>query len=131
MQRHLWSKLVSVVVGVLLLGLLAPIITGCEEEIPKVNPNCEAPADGIANWATDVRPIIVVYCAECHRPERASGGIILSAFDAIEPVARSGRLLGVIRHEPGYNPMPYNNPRLDSCSISIFELWIEQGIQNN
>lgn len=120
--------------GVMALGIVTALLSSCEDLVTEQGSyTCDSYAldDGISNWLADVRPLIVAYCAECHRPERASGGIILSDYNITADLAHSGRLLGVIRHEPGYKPMPYLNPKLDSCSISVFELWVEQGALNN
>jgi hypothetical protein len=68
---------------------------------------------------------------DCHSTENHSAGVILDTYDGTKIIADNGSLLGVIKHESGFSPMPKNAPQLDPCTIRIVQLWVDDGALNN
>jgi len=82
------------------------------------------------SYSNQVREILDNNCMECHD----AGGISSLKFenyDQVFIVAQSGQLLGSIKHEDPYEPMPRNKPQLNPCLIRQIEIWIEEGANNN
>ena len=78
-----------------------------------------------------VQPILQAKCFECHSGQNPEAGIDLSDYSQVATLAQNGALLGVIKHEPGYVPMPQNGSKLDSCSIAQIEKWVNDTSFNN
>jgi mono/diheme cytochrome c family protein len=81
-------------------------------------------------YSNQVRAILDNNCMECHD----AGGIAtlkLENYDQVSTVALSGQLLGSIRHEDNYEPMPRNKPQLNPCNIRQIEIWVSDGAPNN
>ena len=78
-------------------------------------------------YLTDVSPIINQNCTSCHSGNAAAGNIKLETYDDVQTAADNGSLLGTIKAESGWSPMPKNQAPLDDCSISIIESWINSG----
>lgn len=86
--------------------------------------------DGVS-FKNTVYPILQAACTGCHTGNNASGGIILTGYDAVRANAQGGGLLGSMQHLSGYSPMPKGLGQLDDCKISKVEAWINQGMKNN
>ena len=70
-------------------------------------------------------------CYACHDAANNFGGITLEGYDNLKPYVESGALLGVVKRESGYSPMPKNEPPLLECDIEKIEAWIAGGALNN
>ena len=53
-----------------------------------------------------VYPILETYCISCHSAPTPAGALDFNDFGDVAFVAQSGQLLGSIKHEPEYSPMP-------------------------
>ena len=82
-------------------------------------------------FSQSVWPIIQNSCTGCHSGASPQGGISLTNYDEVVLIAQSGALLGVIKHEPGFVPMPFNGQQLSDCQIDTIEDWVDQGLPNN
>ncbi|HPE54873.1 MAG TPA: hypothetical protein P5514_10590 [Bacteroidales bacterium] len=71
-----------------------------------------------------VMPILQANCIVCHGPPNYEGGLDLTDYDQISFLAQNGSLLGAIKHEGGYEPMPKDAPPLTACEIIQIEKWI-------
>ena len=71
-----------------------------------------------------VYPIFEANCITCHAPPTPEGGIDLTNYEHVSFLAQSGQLLGSIKHEAGFAPMPDNAPPLTTCEILYIEKWI-------
>jgi len=71
-----------------------------------------------------VYPLMQQYCLSCHSGTTPSAGIDLSNYSIVSQLAQNGALLGAIRHEVNYTPMPQNGNKLSDCDIAKFEIWI-------
>lgn len=114
----------------LLLTLLWPS-GGCqyynEEDLYPVN-TCDTTG---VTYSLTITQILSQNCYECHSAAIHTEDIILEGYDNVKIYADNGALLGAIRHEAGYAPMPDNGPQLGACDISKIEKWIADGAPNN
>ncbi len=83
------------------------------------------------SYSADVRPILETNCYSCHGNGNANGGITLDTYQAVNNVATSGMLMGVITHTAGYSPMPKGGAKLSVCDINKIKDWIDRGASNN
>ena len=90
---------------------------------------CEVPA--MPSFANDIFPIIDTYCEGCHSGSNPWGGVFLRNYTDVKQRVDSGQLLPVIKHQPGFNQMPKNMDKLDSCLIATIETWIDNGAPDN
>lgn len=92
------------------------------------NLSCDDDCDTLdVSFATHIETIINTHCFGCHNDNNSLGGLSLEGYDKVTAVAGDGRLLGVVRHEAGYSPMPKNADQLPACKIRQIEIWIENG----
>ena len=80
-------------------------------------------------FSETIDPIISRNCKSCHY-EGNGTGITLVTYNNIQTVAESGKLLGALKHLPGYDPMPQGG-KLDDCTINKIETWVNDGTPNN
>ena len=83
------------------------------------------------SYNEDILPLIQANCYRCHDAARNFGGVNLEGHDQLQKFAESGDLLGAIRHDSGYSPMPKDAARLDDCIIERIEAWVNDGAPNN
>lgn len=99
------------------------------------NLTCEnlGPCDTVlVSFSADVQPIIQMKCLGCHTtPTPTNLQVSLADYNGVNAVASNGRMLGAIKHLPGYTPMPNGGPKLTDCEISIISNWISEGTLNN
>jgi hypothetical protein len=83
------------------------------------------------SFAIHIQPIVNQNCAtaNCHDAVTKSFGYDLSNFNGVVSAVNSGRLLGAIKHETGFQPMPKGLPELGDCEISKISGWISQGMK--
>lgn len=113
-----------------------------EEQIAKIekwirqgakNNACESNNCDTMNvtFSGQIWPVIQNSCLGCHSGINPSGGLLLTDHSKIVAATNEGRLLGSIRHESGYSPMPQNLPRLNDCVLTQFQKWIDDGTPEN
>jgi hypothetical protein len=112
-------------------------VAGCyydtQEELygTKQNVPCDTT---MATYSSINSTIIVPNCNSCHSTTTAAssgGNIALDSYDKLVAQANTGKLVGDIKHLPGYNAMPQNGNKLSDCNISNIEYWIAKGTPNN
>ena len=81
----------------------------------------------VVTFSTVVKPILQQNCYECHNNTTKSGYISLQDSVKVQELALSGKLYGVISHQPGYKFMPKDRPKIDTCSIAYIKQWIDDG----
>jgi mono/diheme cytochrome c family protein len=117
---------------ILLLILLAVTAASCyweNEETLFPAGECDT-AD--VSYSKDIVQILSSNCYTCHSNANALNFGNGFTFEDYEDVAASStRILGSIKHENGFNPMPRNREKLDSCQIMIFETWVNDGTPDN
>ena len=97
-----------------------------EEELYPCNVNSVP-----VTYRETIATIITRNCDEvCHGLDGTSG-IPLKHYDGLKNIADAGRLMGAIRHSPGFSPMPKEKPQLSECDISKIQKWIDNGAPYN
>lgn len=92
------------------------------------NNRCNGGCDSTKfTYSQDIAPIITKNCISCH----ASNNVKIGDHAGLQTVALDGRLLGAIRHEMGYQPMPSGSVFLSDCDITKIRKWIENGAKND
>jgi hypothetical protein len=83
------------------------------------------------SYEIDIEPILADECYVCHSQAVNTANITLEGYQNLMEYVNDGRLLGAIKHLPGYSPMPKNAPQLVECNIEKIETWINSGAPNN
>jgi len=97
-----------------------------------LNTTCGAPCNpDAASFAADVYPTLQRSCIGCHNNTRQDGNVNLEGYANVQAYALNGKLLGTIRHEPGFAPMPPSGNPLNDCRIQQITNWINDGAPNN
>ena len=116
-----------------ILLLLVSITTGCAWE----NEETLYPESGLCDtldvsYSEDVVPILANSCYECHSNANAPDFSYGNAFEDYEDAyAYSNSILGAINHQEGFPAMPQGADKLDTCSISVIEAWVNNGAPDN
>lgn len=79
----------------------------------------------------DIVPILQRNCYVCHSAAVNTANITLEGHSELMKHVNSGKLLGAIRHEAGFQPMPQGAGQLIDCDIAKIEQWIADGSLNN
>jgi hypothetical protein len=74
-----------------------------------------------------INPIIQAWCIGCHGGSKPASGLSLETYEEVVACASSNRLMGSIRQESGFAPMPNGGGKLSSCEIALFQKWINIG----
>ena len=82
-------------------------------------------------YSNEILNIISNRCYKCHATSLNLGNVTLEGYNKIRIYVDNGRLLGAIRRENGFSPMPQNEAMLPNCDIMKIETWINQGAPNN
>ncbi len=82
-------------------------------------------------FSTSVWPTLETNCVGCHSGATPAGEIPITNYNEVVAIATNGKLLGAIRHETGFSPMPKNGAKLIDCKIREIEIWIEDGTPDN
>lgn len=112
---------------VILLGLNSCYYDSVEELYPQP-PACDTTN---ITYSGSIEPIMSSSCTGCHSGSAPAGNISLANYGEVVTAAQNGSLLGTIRHENGWSPMPKNGNQLDDCSITKIEIWVNSGTPNN
>jgi len=82
-------------------------------------------------YSGTVAPIINQNCIRCHSAIAPSSGYPLEGYDNLKASVDDELLIGSIKHEEGFNPMPEDASKLPDCAIHQIEIWVEVGAPNN
>lgn len=93
-----------------------------------MNNICETPCDS-SHVTYDSAVVIITqsWCVTCHGGSAPAYGLSLNTYDQVKASVNSGRLMGAIRQENGYFPMPKGG-QLSPCDIAIFQKWVNLGM---
>ncbi len=117
--------------AVALFTLLSLAASGCYYDVEEeIYPTTECDTMDIT-YSMDVLPIIETNCYVCHDQATNLGNVTLEGYERLKTVADNGKLLGVIKHQPGFPMMPQNAPQLVECDIAKIEQWVNDGAPNN
>lgn len=73
-----------------------------------------------------VWPMMQNNCIGCHSGSNPGGGVPITNYNDVLAMANNGTLMGSVRYETGYSPMPINN-QLSDCKIDQLQIWIDNG----
>jgi cytochrome c553 len=120
----------SLIVSFIITALL---VATCKHDIPLTDGDNNIDTCGtiVFTYSGAVAPLLTTNCTRCHNATTTRGGINLSTYEGVKTVALSGRLLGAIKKETGYKPMPPGNNKLPDCQIRQIEKWVQAGAENN
>lgn len=119
-----------VIIALFTLGLNGCYYDSMEELNPGFPSDCVVP-DSVS-YTKDVRPILDRSCStsSCHNQSPGSSGHSLMTYDEVKSDALQS-LMDAVNHVNGARPMPEGGGKLDACSISIIQKWIDQGVKDN
>lgn len=120
----------------ILLFLSVATMAGCyydsEEKLyPVISTDCDLTA---VTFSGTVKPILQASCYTCHSNSNylnSGAGIKLENHADLKTMAESGRLMGAVKHESGFVPMPQGGGQLSDCEISQLQQWIDNQTPNN
>ena len=120
-------------VHLLVLILVTSVLSGCyydvEEELyPESFNSCDT---SNVTYSQTVRPILDLNCMSCHSQLSQQGGVVLETYSNVISYVNSGQLLGAIKHDPGFEPMPQGVAKLSDCNILKIEKWVQTGSPDN
>jgi len=115
------------------------VLAGCYDDnskslYPLTSPPGSTTCDtNNVSFAGRALPIFLQNCAlsGCHASSSAMGGYTMDTYDGVRSVALSGRMLGAINHQSGYQAMPKNGAEMTPCEIALITSWVSQGAKNN
>jgi len=114
---------------VVLISLLA--LTSCyNDNYQTLYPSGSCDTTQVS-YAVDVWPVISAQCAGCHSGSAPAGNIALTNYNEVVTIAKNGKLLGSIRWDKGFSPMPKGGAKMNSCAIAKIEKWVNNGTPNN
>lgn len=91
-------------------------------------PTCDVPHETIT-YAGVISPIFDAHCRECHASSVAlvkGGGNDFGSYAAISTYPQFN-LVGCIRRDPGFDPMPQGRDKLSDCDVQRIETWYALG----
>lgn len=113
-----------------LLLIAAALLAGCYyDNAEELYPN-DCKTSGIS-YQSDIVPVLQQRCYQCHSISENQGNVTLEGYSNISGYVSNGKLMGAIRHDNGFSPMPQDGGQLNSCQLGLFETWISEGAQNN
>jgi hypothetical protein len=94
------------------------------------------------SYQVDVLPILKQQCYRCHSADKykvlSSSTLNMEDFSSLKYYATpaNGRnnisyLVGNIRHDSGFIPMPYDGGKLSDCEIATIQAWVDAGALSN
>jgi uncharacterized membrane protein len=116
---------------ILFVGTLSNCYYDSEEKLyPVLSTSCDL--ENVTFSAT-IKPILQASCYSCHSNSNyvnSGSGIKLENYEDVK-IQASSRMMGAIKHDPGYVPMPLNGGKLPDCEINKIQRWIDNGMPNN
>lgn len=118
---------------IFLLIFLGIVISSCYKDNEEYLYGADCQTENIS-FSESIKPILDNQCLACHSDAAASslgGNVFLDGYDNVLIKVNDSALYGALSHQDGYSPMPQNAPQLNECSISLIEIWINEGAKNN
>ena len=127
MVHQIINKIIVVAAFVFVASLQSCYYDNEEDLYPQPAP-CDT---SFITYSESVWPVINDNCTNCHSGGAPAGNISLSNYDEIVVSVNNGSLLGTIRHEAGWSPMPKGGAKLPDCDIKRIEMWVADGSPDN
>ena len=127
---------ISITLAMVFSGFLFLTVACTKENVETLQsqktPECNSTKE--ISYTKDVVPILQANCGSqsgCHSNGAASGGVKLEDYSGIKEVASTGLFKKAIFHESGVSAMPKNANKLDDCTLTILDKWLQAGYPNN
>lgn len=115
----------------LLVALLLAVVA-CEKSDDPAPVNTDnPPASTEVKFSTAVKPIFDAKCVACHGNTQQTAGYNLQGYANVSKHVADAALLGALKHQQGYTPMPKGGSQLPADQIKLIEDWITQGAKDN
>jgi len=115
-----------------LSGALLMTASGCyNDNIESLYPTSNGCDTSNVSYTNFVKPILDNKCLSCHNQTLPSGGVDLSTYEKVKIESVQGALLGSIKQNGTAAAMPVGSSKLDDCTISKIQSWVNAGAQNN
>lgn len=118
---------------IMIIVAVALFLSGCYwDNVETLFPDSGGCDTRDVSFSEDIIPILRNDCFNCHSNANSAafaGGLSLEDYEDV--AANSNRVIGSVRYDDGYIPMPPGNEKLDSCQIETIEAWINQGSPDN
>lgn len=111
------------------LALLSSCAYDDAADALKPTETCTTPA--VVSYSLNISPLLERNCRSCHNAVLLSGGVNLEPVTEVQARAKSGLLMGVVTHAPGFKQMPQGGARLSDCDIALLQQWVTAGAPNN
>jgi cytochrome c5 len=98
-------------------------------DIVKPRQACTTPST--VSYALHISPLLDRNCRSCHSATLLSGNVNLDNLAEIQTRARTGQLMGVVTHAPGFLQMPQGGAKLSDCDIALLQQWVTAGAPSN
>lgn len=127
------KKIFLFITVIILVVFIIAVQSGCRNDVQLPN----IPCDTAHTFKVAILPILNKNCSVggCHVGNNAPNGVLLDTYPQVKAqlvlINNIPKLLGVIRHDAGFDPMPQGRPQLDNCSITKIKMWIDAGAQDN
>jgi hypothetical protein len=96
---------------------------------PELNTACDTAS---VTFTGTISVMLDNKCLSCHSNSTAANfGNNIHLENYADVKTQSQAVVGSIKHESGYSPMPKSGAKLDECLIRQFEIWINNGSPNN
>lgn len=96
-----------------------------------LNNSCEDCDPTAFSFATNIAPMMDLYCSGCHGATNPDGNLSLLTYSDISGAALDGSLLHSLNGTGGYSIMPDNTTGLPQCYIEQVTAWVNAGAPNN
>lgn len=127
-MEHLITKTLRLLTAAIFVVSLHSCYNDNVEELYPGSSNCDTTN---VTYTNDVWPVINANCTVCHGGGFPSANVSLTNYNEIVTASKNGSLLGVIRHDAGWPPMPNGGGMLPDCNIKKIEIWINAGSPEN
>ena len=125
-------RITNLLKALLLLSGIIFLTESCYyDNVEELYPNAPECDTIDVSYAQEVWPIINTNCTSCHSGGAPQGNVSLENYDDIVVAANNGSLLGTIKHEDGWSPMPKGGGKLSDCDIATIESWVNAGTPDN
>ena len=96
---------------------------------PALNSTCDTVS---VTFSGTIKPVLSNNCLACHSNSAASfAGNNIKLEDYTDVQSRTTAITGSINHTGSFSPMPKNGGKLNDCLIRQFDIWVQNGAQNN
>ncbi|MEX0981529.1 MAG: hypothetical protein WD577_10120 [Bacteroidales bacterium] len=82
-------------------------------------------------WEGTIADILQTNCVVCHGSVTSYNNVRHDSYEAVRVVVDDGRLRGVINHQSGFVPMPYERRQLPFCELLQINIWLDNGAPEN